>query len=185
MGCALKILNRGEGGQKQMIEKRCLILGLDNAGKTSILYRLSKKQWTTTEPTVGLNTEEVVYRDLSLSLWDLGGAAAVLWKHYYQGVDGLIFVVDSTDRARIQQAREELWKIVSEPDLEACPLLVFANKQDKEGAMNEAELSLAIEFDKYGKKHKFLQPCSALQDEGIWPGIDKLVDILIRVTPKG
>ncbi len=184
MGCALKALKSGQGDSKSSLEKRFLILGLDNAGKTSILNRLAKKDQQTTVPTVGLNVEQITYRNFTVALWDLGGAATMLWKHYYQNTDAVIFVVDSSDRARVETVREELINVLSDPDLAEAPLLVYANKQDKEGAMGVEDLSIAIEFDKLAKKHKFLEGCSAVKNEGILQGLDKIIEVLLRTTPK-
>lgn len=184
MGCALKILKSNQEEQKQTLEKRFLILGLDGAGKTSILNRLAKKEFEMTVPTVGLNVESITYRNFVIALWDLGGAATMLWKHYYQNTDAIIFVVDSTDRQRIDLARDELINVLADPDLAESPLLVFANKQDKENAMNAEDLNIGIEFDKLAKKHKFLEPCSAVKNEGIFTGLDKIIDVLSRTTPQ-
>ncbi len=185
MGCALDALRKKEAGdQKSQMEKRFLILGLDGAGKTAILNRLSKRDFITTIPTVGLNVEQIVYRNMSIALWDLGGAATLMWKHYYQNTDAVIFVVDSTDRARMDNVREELLGLLKDADLTNCPLLVYANKQDRDQAMSVDEMSICLEFDKLSKKHKFLEGCSAMKNEGIWQGLDKVIEVLIRTTPK-
>ena len=185
MGCDIKMFRKGESGdQKTQLEKRFLILGLDGAGKTSILNRLANRDFVATVPTVGLNVEQIVYKNMSIAFWDLGGAATLLWKHYYQNTDAIIFVIDSTDRERIDSAREEMLNMLKDADLTNCPLLVYANKQDKEGAINIDELSISLEFDKFNKKHKFLEPCSALKNEGIWTALDKIIEILVKTTPK-
>ena len=183
MGCALKALNNGSEEEKTQIEKRFLILGLDGAGKTSILNRLTKKDFTEPEPTVGLNVEQIVHRNYAVTFWDLGGAATLLWKHYYHSTDAVIFVVDSTDRDRIDTAREELINAISDTDLTECPLLVYGNKQDKEGAMSIDDLTMTLEFDKLRSKNKFLEPCSAAKNEGIFEGLEKIVDVLIKKSP--
>ena len=184
MGCALKMLKSNSEDAKPQLEKRFLILGLDNAGKTSILNQLAKKGAEQTAPTVGLNVEQIVYKNFALALWDLGGAATILWKHYYQNTDGVIFVVDSSDRERMDTAREELINVLADPDLAECPLLVYANKQDREGAMTVEDLSIEIEFDKLARKYKFLEGCSAMKNEGIWQGVDKVIEVLLKTTPK-
>ncbi len=183
MGCALEAL-RGKETDKTQMEKRFLILGLDGAGKTSILNRLAKRDFVTTIPTVGLNVEQVVYRNMSIALWDLGGAATLMWKHYYQNTDAVIFVVDSTDRVRMDSVRDELSGALKDADLAQCPLLVYANKQDREHAMKVEEVSRGIEFDKLARGHKFIESCSAMKNEGIWQGLDKVIDVLVKTTPK-
>jgi len=106
------------------------MVGLDAAGKTTILYKLKLGEVVTTIPTIGFNVETVDYKNISFTVWDVGGQDKIrlLWRHYYQNTQGLIFVVDSNDRDRIDDAREELHKMLSEEELKEAVLLVFANK---------------------------------------------------------
>ena len=114
-------------GKKEM---RILMVGLDAAGKTTILYKLKLGEVVTTIPTIGFNVETVDYKNISFTVWDVGGQDKIrlLWRHYYQNTQGLIFVVDSNDRDRVDDAREELHKMLSEEELKDAVLLVFANK---------------------------------------------------------
>ena len=113
-------------------EKRILMVGLDAAGKTTILYKLKLGEVVTTIPTIGFNVESVEYKNISFTVWDVGGQDKIrpLWRHYYQNTQGIIFVVDSNDKERIEDAREELKRMLDEPELQDAILLVFANKQD-------------------------------------------------------
>ena len=81
-------------------------------------------------PTIGLNIEQVQFRDYNLTFWDVGGQATKLWKHYFDSVDGLIFVVDSTDRGRIAKAKAELSRVGKDPALSQVPYLLLFNKCD-------------------------------------------------------
>lgn len=116
-------------------ELRLLMLGLDAAGKTTILYKLKLNQSVTTIPTVGFNVETVTYKNVKFNVWDVGGQDKIrpLWRHYYTGTQGLVFVIDSQDRDRIDEARQELHRILSDREMRDCLLLVFANKQDLPG----------------------------------------------------
>jgi ADP-ribosylation factor protein 4 len=98
-------------GKKQM---RILMVGLDAAGKTTILYKLKLGEIVTTIPTIGFNVETVEYKNISFTVWDVGGQDKIrpLWRHYFQNTQGLIFVVDSNDRERVGEARDELMKMV-------------------------------------------------------------------------
>jgi len=118
MGCDMSFMKKaalsaaskkGEGGQE---EKRILLLGLDNAGKTSILYQMRDNQFKNTVPTVGLNIETITYKRYSMTLWDVGGQATKLWKHYFDHIDAVIFVVDSTDEEKLLFAKEELKRLL-------------------------------------------------------------------------
>jgi ADP-ribosylation factor protein 1 len=125
-------------------EKRILMVGLDAAGKTTILYKLKLGEVVTTIPTIGFNVETVEYKKISFTVWDVGGQDKIrpLWRHYYQNTDALIFVVDSNDRDRIddsqgyeRSARDELQRMLAEDELRDAVVLVFANKQDLPNAM--------------------------------------------------
>merc|ERR1712203_644950 len=105
-------------------------VGLDAAGKTTILYKLKLGEVVTTIPTIGFNVETVEYKNINFTVWDVGGQDKIrkLWRYYYQGTQGLIFVVDSSDRDRIEDACEELAKMLMEDEMRDAVLLVFANK---------------------------------------------------------
>ncbi|URE49432.1 ARF [Musa troglodytarum] len=97
-------------------EMRILMVGLDAAGKTTILYKLKLGEIVTTIPTIGFNVETVEYKNISFTVWDVGGQDKIrpLWRHYFQNTQGLIFVVDSNDRDRIIEARDELHRMLNE-----------------------------------------------------------------------
>jgi ADP-ribosylation factor protein 1 len=135
-------------GKKEM---RILMVGLDAAGKTTILYKLKLGEIVTTIPTIGIdplpklyswartdlclpgfNVETVEYKNIQFTVWDVGGQDKIrpLWRHYFQNTQGIIFVVDSNDRDRVVEAREELQRMLNEDELRDAILLVFANKQD-------------------------------------------------------
>jgi hypothetical protein len=101
----------------------------------AILYKLKLNQDVTTIPTVGFNVETVTYKNVKFNVWDVGGQDKIrpLWRHYFSGTQGLIFVIDSNDRSRIDEARQELHRIITDREMKEALLLVFANKQDIEG----------------------------------------------------
>merc|ERR1712190_195563 len=127
---------------KGKMEHRILMVGLDAAGKTTILYKLKLGEIVTTIPTIGFNVETVEYKNINFIVWDVGGQDKIrkLWRYYYQNTQGLIFVVDSCDRDRIEEAREELSKLLRDEEMHDAALLVFANKQDLPNAMTANEL---------------------------------------------
>merc|ERR1719247_83816 len=100
-------------------DMRILMVGLDAAGKTTILYKLKLGEVVTTIPTIGFNVETVEYKNICFTVWDVGGQDKIrrLWRHYYQNTQGLIFVVDSNDRDRIEDAKEELHKMLIEDEI--------------------------------------------------------------------
>ena len=104
MGFVFSKLFKGLLGNEQM---RIIIIGLDNAGKTTILYRLHLDEIVPTVPTVGFNVETVNYKNLKFQVWVLGGQTGLrpYWRCYYQDTNAVIFVVDSADKDRIEIAR--------------------------------------------------------------------------------
>ena len=159
---------------------RILIVGLDGAGKTSILYRIKEGEKVQTIPTIGFNIETLNYQGLSLTVWDVGGQdkIRVLWKHYYQNLDGLIFVVDSNDPDRIEDAEEELKKMLAEEELEKCPVLILANKQDIEGCLKPEIVEEKIGIKEYKGKTYHVEGTSVVSGKGIKEAFDWLASIL-------
>merc|ERR1712046_337060 len=122
---------------------RLLMVGLDAAGKTTILYKLHLGEVVTTIPTIGFNVETVEYKNINFTVWDVGGQDKIrkLWRHYYLNTQGLIFVVDSNDRERMDAARDELATMLNEGEMRDAVVLVFANKQDLPNSMTAAEVT--------------------------------------------
>ncbi|KAF8807171.1 ARF/SAR superfamily [Phlegmacium glaucopus] len=176
-------------GNKEM---RLLMLGLDAAGKTSessvltltrfltvllaILYKLKLNQSVTTIPTVGFNVETVTYKNVKFNVWDVGGQDKIrpLWRHYYTGTQGLVFVVDSQDRERIDEAKQELHRILSDREMKECLLLVFANKQDLPGAMSPAEVTEKLGLHRMRDRSWYVHPSCATTGEGLFEGLQWL-----------
>jgi small GTP-binding protein len=168
---------------------RILMVGLDAAGKTTILYKFKIGETISTIPTIGFNVETVEYRNLEFTMWDVGGQDKIrsLWSYYYQGTNAVIFVVDSSDRERMiedteehKSARTELHKLMSDPELADAHLLVYANKQDLPGAMTVSELTKALDLDKIRSRHWFVQGACATTGDGIYEGLDWLAGIISK-----
>ncbi|BEI88963.1 ARF/SAR superfamily [Cutaneotrichosporon oleaginosum] len=160
-------------GNKEM---RILMLGLDAAGKTTILYKLKLNQSVTTIPTVGFNVETVTYKNVKFNVWDVGGQDKIrpLWRHYYTGTQGLIFVIDSADRERIDEARLELERILADREMRDCLLMVFANKQDIQGAMSPAEVTEKLGLLNMRERSWYVHPSVATTGEGLFEGLQWL-----------
>ncbi|XP_057663997.1 ADP-ribosylation factor 2-like [Diorhabda carinulata] len=161
---------------------RILMVGLDAAGKTTILYKLKLGEIVTTIPTIGFNVETVEYKNISFTVWDVGGQTRIrkLWRHYFANTDGLIFVVDSNDRDRIAEAEEELHNMLGEEDLRDCILLIFANKQDLPNSMTTAELTDKLKLQALKNRRWFIQATCATQGNGLYEGLDWLSNELAK-----
>jgi ADP-ribosylation factor-like protein 1 len=149
----------------------------DNAGKTTLLYRLKIGEVVTTIPTIGFNVESVTYKNLSLNVWDLGGQTSIrpYWRCYYANTAAVIFVIDSTDIERLSTAAEELSAMLNEEELRDAALLVFANKQDQPGAKGAGEISEALRLGELKDRNWSIVACSAIDGRGVTEGMDWLV----------
>lgn len=159
-------------------EMRVLMLGLDSAGKTTILYHLKAGRSCQTIPTVGFNVETVTYKNLKFNVWDVGGQEKirVLWRHYYAGTQGLIFVVDSADSDRIAEAKDELHRILSDRDMQNAVLLIYANKQDIQYAVSPVDLTTDLGLNKLKNRNWFVQPSCATTGDGLECGLKWLLE---------
>ncbi|XP_078442430.1 uncharacterized protein LOC144712117 [Wolffia australiana] len=161
-------------------EMRVVMLGLDAAGKTTILYKLHIGEVLSTVPTIGFNVEKVQYKNVMFTVWDVGGQEKLrpLWRHYFNNTDGLIYVVDSLDRERIGKAKAELQAIIRDPFMLNSVILVFANKQDMRGAMTPQEVCQGLGlYDLKGRRWHIQGTC-AISGEGLYEGLDWLASTL-------
>ncbi|KAI9021646.1 ARF/SAR [Phycomyces nitens] len=164
MGANLSSLFSRLFGKK---EAKILMVGLDGAGKTTILYQLKLKKTIQTIQTVVFNVEFVDYKNIKFNVWDLGGQLKIrnLWRHYYTGTQCLVFVVDAHDHERIAEASRELHRVLSDQEMQECIVLVLANKQDLQGMSLDTvinELNLHSIHQKYN-----VLPCCAITGKGL------------------
>lgn len=162
---------------------RIMLLGIDNAGKTSILYALKLGDVITTVPTVGFTLDTLVYKSLTFSVWDVCGQTKFrpLWRHYFEETDAVIFVIDSCDTdERIAEARTELHSMLEEPELRSCPLLVFANKQDLVQARPGPVMLEKLQLSRLADRKWRLEPSSVVTFEGLHEGLGWISEEIIR-----
>jgi len=164
-------------GTKDM---RILMIGLDAAGKTTVLYKLKLGEIVTTIPTIGFNVETVKYKNINFTVWDIGGQDKIraLWRHYYNNTEGVIFVVDSNDRERINEAALEIQKVLREDELRDASLLVLANKQDLPNAMSVAEITDKLGLHSLRSRQWYIQAACATSGDGLYEGLDWLSQAL-------
>ncbi|KAJ3451409.1 adp-ribosylation factor-like protein [Anaeramoeba flamelloides] len=163
---------------------RLLMLGLDNAGKTTIVKRFKGDDINKISPTLGFNIDTVQYDEYQLVFWDVGGQQTLrsYWRNYYEETDGLVWVVDSSDTRRLKDCKKELDKLLFEEKLAGASLLILANKQDLESSLSLEEISEILELDKIKKRHWKIVACSAVTGDGLLDGIEWVVsDIANRI----
>jgi len=167
-------------------EARILILGLDAAGKTTIIYKLKLGEVVTTIPTIGFNVETITTANVNITTWDMGGRDKIrpLWRHYYANTSGIVFVIDSNDRDRISEACDELHDMLKEEQLRNVPILIFANKQDLPNALALNEIKEKLNLSKLDEIQTkwYLQPSVAATNTGLEDGFRWLANALKSKT---
>jgi len=183
------------------------MIGVDGAGKTTVLYseslcslrsnlltraiELKLGEVVTTVPTIGFNVETVSYKNISFTVWDVGGQHTIraLWKHClssrslfhtcshlsedYQNTQGVIFVVDSNDTERINEVAETLHNVLNYDDLRDGAVLILANKQDLPNAMNTQQLVDRLRLSQI-RQQWYIQASCAATGDGLYEGLDWL-----------
>jgi ADP-ribosylation factor protein 1 len=161
---------------KRSKKVRLLMLGLDNAGKTTLLYKLKLNEQVTTIPTIGFNVESVQYKNIQMTIWDVGGQYRIrkLWEYYFNSTNALIFVMDSNDIQRIEEVKEELYTTLNHDENQKKPLLLYANKQDMEDSLSSEDITVRLGLTTIHSRPWMVQPCSAKTGEGIYEGLEWL-----------
>eukprot|EP01098_Paradermamoeba_levis_P013255 TRINITY_DN6005_c0_g1_i2.p1 TRINITY_DN6005_c0_g1~~TRINITY_DN6005_c0_g1_i2.p1 ORF type:complete len:203 (-),score=52.12 TRINITY_DN6005_c0_g1_i2:212-745(-) len=160
---------------------RILIIGLDGAGKTTILFQLKLKEAVNTIPTIGSNIETIVHNNITLNLWDIGGQQKIrpLWKDYFHDdTTAIVFVIDSSDHMRLEEAKDELFKILKEPNATSIPLLVLCNKVDVEGAMSVDFIEQKLSLQSLGRPTTIM-PCCGATGDGLMKALEWLSNLKV------
>ncbi|EGC39641.1 hypothetical protein DICPUDRAFT_147576 [Dictyostelium purpureum] len=177
-------------------EFKTLMYGLDGVGKTTMLYKFARGENVRTLHTNGYNVEVVEYKSCDFICWDIGfeqNPIVPVWHHYLQDTQAIIFIIDSTDRVRIRQVREEFWKLVTDKNVEKIvnnfkppnqehykvKVLVYLNKLDQSTLtpMTTLEITQALSlFNLPNNISWHVQGCSAISEEGdgLYEGLDWL-----------
>ncbi|KAF2485636.1 ADP-ribosylation factor family-domain-containing protein [Neohortaea acidophila] len=166
----LSILRKARLKDKEM---RILMLGLDNAGKTTIVKQIMHEDVNTVSPTLGFIIKTIDYEGYKLNIWDVGGQKTLrtYWKNYFEKTDTLIWVVDATDRERIEDCRQELMGLLVQERLMGASLLVFKNKSDIAGCMSEQDIREGLQLDNIHTHKWHILSCSAMTGLNLQEGL--------------
>jgi ADP-ribosylation factor-like protein 3 len=153
------------------------LLGLDNAGKTTILKSLCNEDPSETSPTRGFNVKTIQAESFKFNVWDIGGQREIrqYWDNYYENTDALVWVVDCADEARLEETALELTQLLADAKLAKAPVLVFANKQDLATALPPDRVTVALDLHRIRDHAWQIQGCSALSGQGLDDGLKWLV----------
>mmetsp|Transcript_9973 Transcript_9973/g.16053 ORF Transcript_9973/g.16053 Transcript_9973/m.16053 type:complete len:182 (-) Transcript_9973:79-624(-) len=171
--------------KKSEKEARLLVLGLDNAGKTTCLKQLSNEKIDNIIPTQGFNIKSLVKDGFKLNVWDIGGQKTIrpYWRNYFENTDCLVYVIDSADEKRVGEAGTELNKLLEEPKLAGVPVLILANKQDLVGALSPKDIIKAMQLNNIAKTRKWtIGACSAKTGKGLSDAMQWLVKTINKKT---
>ncbi|XP_075025530.1 ADP-ribosylation factor-like protein 13B isoform X3 [Calonectris borealis] len=168
-----------------------IMVGLDNAGKTATVRGIQGESPEDVAPTVGFSKIDLKQGRFEVTIFDLGGGKRIrnIWRNYYAESYGVIFVVDSSDIARMEETKQAMIEVLNSPKISGKPVLVLANKQDREGALSEADIIESLSLEKLVNEHKCLcqiEPCSAIMgcgkkiDKSIKKGLYWLLHIIAK-----
>ncbi|VVC36716.1 P-loop containing nucleoside triphosphate hydrolase,Small GTP-binding protein domain,Small GTPase [Cinara cedri] len=162
-----KCLDCANADQRQRRKITLLLVGLDNAGKTCTVKSIMKEKQKNILPTVGFSSSKFNYRENAITIYDLGGHKQIrdIWKQYFADVHGVIFVVDSTDHRRLDECKEVFENLLGNENIAGKPVLLFANKQDKQGALDELDIVDRLNVEAVVNTNKcptLVETCTAL-----------------------
>ncbi|XP_058103898.1 uncharacterized protein LOC131247942 [Magnolia sinica] len=170
-------------------EFHVLILGIDKAGKTTLLEKL-KTLYSNLEglppdrivPTVGLNIGRIEGTKNKLVFWDLGGQIGLrtIWEKYYEEAHAIIYVIDASCPSRFEDSKSALEKVLRHEDLRGAPVLVLANKQDLSGAVSAEELARYLDLKELDERLYMFEAVSAYDGSGIKEAVDWIVEVMER-----
>ncbi|XP_017670485.1 PREDICTED: ADP-ribosylation factor-like protein 11 [Lepidothrix coronata] len=167
-------------------DAQVVMLGLNFAGKSTLLYKLKSGQAVETCPTVGFNVESLQTPcGISFTLWDVGGQDSLRasWPDYLEDINTLVFVIDSTDTARLSEAAAALEETLSHPSMAGIPVLLLANKQEVPGALAPSELGEMLQRGRLAGHRWMLQGCSAHTGQGLQEVLAVLGELLRDPEP--
>ncbi|XP_032048821.1 ADP-ribosylation factor-like protein 14 [Aythya fuligula] len=155
-----------------------LMLGLDSAGKSTLLYKFKYNEDFLTIPTIGFNVDMIeTGRDFTLTIWDVGGQQKMrqLWCNFLENTEGILYVVDSSDKQRLEESKKEFELILKNESIKNVPVVVLANKQDLPGALNAEEITRRFHVKKHCcDRNWYVQPCCAITGEGLSEALQRL-----------
>ena len=151
-----------------------LMFGLDDAGKSSIAFKLQLGEVVQSTPTEGFTVETLEYRNVKITVWDVGGDMKIrpFFRHFYKDFTHLILVVDSSDRERIRESKIELNKMLEEEELQGLPLLVFASKNDLQNVLKSEEIVKELDLNSIRNRSWYIQSCSSSTGNGLYEGLE-------------
>ncbi|XP_004441757.1 PREDICTED: ADP-ribosylation factor-like protein 14 [Ceratotherium simum simum] len=159
-------------------QAQILLLGLDSAGKSTLLYKLKLAKDIVTIPTIGFNVEMIeLEKSLSFTVWDVGGQEKMrpMWGYYCENTDGLVYVVDSTDKQRLEDSRREFEHILKNEHIKNVPVVLLANKQDVPGALSAEDITRTFNVQRLcSDRNWYVQPCCAVTGAGLIEAFGKL-----------
>ena len=173
MSARMNLADFLKGYKKIKKEPVILILGLDNAGKTTLLNYLTNANNQKTQPTKGVNGISIQSCGINLNVYDIGGQKAIreYWKYYYEDVDSLIYVIDANDEERIEECNESFQELLKEEKLKKIPVLVYANKADLKTCLGPDQIIEKLKLNDITGRDWSIFSCSALTGDNVIDGM--------------
>ena len=174
-----KLLSKSFFSKPEESKPKLLLIGLDSAGKTTIIEKIKTTEVEERRPQIGVYIELFETTDFSFACFDLSiQRLKILFKPYYENIKGIIFVVDSQDIDRIELVKDEINYFLSVDQLKDVPLLILANKQDIPAALTVENLTEVLDLNKIQNRNWHIQSSCAVSNKGINEGFDWISDII-------
>jgi len=160
---------------------KILLLGLENVGKTTIMNKISQ-DITIEEQSSGILIETVENKYMKFISWDLGGCDRIrlFWKRFFPGTQGIIFVIDPSNKEPMEEAKHKLDFLLQSEELKDAPLLVLVNKKDLRTEMNIDEIKQKLELGNIkDREWKILGIC-AITEKGLDDGFNWLSKSILK-----
>lgn len=167
-------------GSSHSKEKKVLFLGLDNAGKTSIINALHDVSVYCVAPTRGFNIRPTQIDNVNFQVWDIGGQRSFRsrWENFFDNVQGLVWVIDSSDNKRMFETGLELSALLSNQKLLRLPVLILANKSDLVTSLSPEDITIELELHGIRDRIWKIQGCSAITKEGLEEGLKWMSSVI-------
>ncbi|XP_031781772.1 ADP-ribosylation factor-like protein 6 isoform X3 [Nasonia vitripennis] len=163
-------------------EVNVLVVGLNNSGKSTVINHFKREDNRCIDivPTVGFNVEKFAFGNVGFTAFDMSGHDRYrsLWEHYYKDCQGVIFIIDSSDKLRLVVAKEELDMLLQHPDIAGrkMPILFLANKMDLPDSLTTVKLVSGLGLDKIQNKPWHVRTTNAITGEGLQAAIEWFTD---------
>lgn len=145
------------------------MFGLDDSGKTTVLYQWVLNATITARPTSGMNMETIDADTMQLRVFDFAGndRSRNFWEAYLPTAHAMVWVIDSSDHARLQKTKEAFRRIIGSEHFQKKPVALLANKQDVAHCIDVEDIKRELELEHIHDRPCEIFTCIATEGRGL------------------